>query len=103
MPTSPGSEMSAKSKVNTKKPVLATSTTALILENRPSNLPPKSAKEEQKHRQLYEAMLKGAKMKEVKDLNQEIRKSKQQKEQEKGIVAIQRIWKEEFIPHWDAV
>ena len=80
---------------------MATSTTALILENRPSNLPPKSAKEEQKHRQLYEEMLKGAKKKEVEDLHKEIKKTKQQKEQEREIVATQRIWKEEIIPNWD--
>ena len=102
VPTSP-SDVPGKSKGNKKKEVLATSTTALILENRPSNLPPKSAKEEQKHRQLYEEMLKGAKKKEVDDHHKELKKTKQQKEHEKEIMTIQRIWKEELIPNWDAL
>jgi len=102
VPTSP-SDVPGKPKGNKKKEVLATSTTALILENRPSNLPPKSAKEEQKHRQLYEEMLKGAKKKEVDDHHKELKKTKQQKEHEKEIMTIQRVWKEEVIPNWDVL
>ncbi|XP_065071299.1 TBC1 domain family member 12-like isoform X2 [Rhopilema esculentum] len=103
VPTSPQNQAPSKPKPSAKKPVMATSTTALILENRPANLPPKSAREEQRHKQLYEEMLKGAKKKEESDLHKELKKTKQQKQQEKGIVAIQRIWKEDVIPNWDAV
>ncbi len=92
-----------KMATKSKKPTLTTSTTGLIFENRPSNLPPKSAKEEQHHRQLYEAMLKGAKKREVKDLHQEIKKTKQQYQQENEIASSLRIWKEEVLVNWDAM
>ncbi|XP_016334383.1 TBC1 domain family member 14-like, partial [Sinocyclocheilus anshuiensis] len=43
------------------------STTALILENRPANLPAKPEEEAQKHRQEYEEMVAQAKKRELKE------------------------------------
>ena len=103
MPTTPAEDKPMKLISKAKKPVVASSTTALILENRPSNLPPKSAKEELRHKHLYEEMLKGAKKKEMEDLKKEQNLKKQQHNLEKEIVSIQRIWKEEIINNWDAV
>ena len=103
MPTTPTEDKPMKFISKAKKSVVASSTTALILENRPSNLPPKSAKEELHHKQLYEEMLKGGKRKEMEDLRKEQSLRKQQHNLEKEIVSIQRIWKEEIINNWDAV
>eukprot|EP00794_Sanderia_malayensis_P005458 gene5458-6141_t len=104
IPSTAANNLNRKSPaVKTKKASVATSTTALILENRPANLPPKSAKEEQHHKQLYEEMLKGAKKKEIKDLHKEIKKTKQQYQQENEIMSSLRIWKEEVVVNWDSM
>lgn len=84
-------------------PAVASSTTALIFENRPRNLPAKSPTEEKRHRQMYEAMIAEAKKKELKDLKQQKKKEKEKCKQEEGIVSAVTIWSSEILPNWDTM
>lgn len=84
-----------------KRETVGSSTTALIFENRPSHLPPKSAKEEQKHRQQYEEMIAFAKQKELKDKENEKKRLKQRQKLEDQLSNTVKTWKEEIIPNWD--
>lgn len=84
-----------------KKETVGSSTTALIFENRPSHLPPKSAKEELKHRQQYEEMIAFAKKKELKDQELERKKMKERQKLENQICNINKTWKEDVIPNWE--
>eukprot|EP00111_Clytia_hemisphaerica_P016153 TCONS_00047804-protein len=83
-----------------KKETVGSSTTALIFENRPLHLPPKSAKEEQKHREQYENMIAFAKRKELKDKEVEKKKLKERQKLENQISNIVTRWKEDIIPNW---
>ena len=83
-----------------KKKKEAASTTALIFENRPLHLPPKSASEEIKHRQQYEEMIAFAKRKAVKDNESEKKKLKNRQKLENQIANIVKTWKEDVIPNW---
>lgn len=83
-----------------KKETVGSSTTALIFENRPGHLPPKSAKEELKHRQQYDEMIMFAKRKEVKDQETEKKKLKERQKLDKQISNIVKTWKEDVIPNW---
>lgn len=84
-----------------KRETVGSSTTALIFENRPSHLPPKSAKEEQKHRQQYEEMIAFAKRKELKDKENEKKKLKQRQKLEDQLSNTVKTWKEDVIPNWE--
>ena len=98
-------DLSPKSSPSTlrrnKNLTVASSTTGLIFENRPSYLPPKSEKEEQRHREQYEAMLAAARRKELKDHLAEKRRLKERRKVEDQLSNIVKIWKEEIIPHWE--
>jgi hypothetical protein len=59
MPESPASTRSTGSGSKRYEDIVASSS-ALILHNRPSNLPAKSQDEEQKHRQEYQQMVEAA-------------------------------------------
>lgn len=83
-----------------KKETVGSSTTALIFENRPSYLPPKSVKEELKHRQQYEEMIAFAKKKELKDKDLEKKRQKERQKLENQISNIVKTWKEDVIPNW---
>ena len=97
--SSPNSSPSLLRKL-AKKETVGSSTTALIFENRPGHLPPKSAKEELKHRQQYDEMIMFAKRKEVKDKEIEKKKLKERQKLEKQISNIVKTWKEDVIPNW---
>ncbi|XP_078588854.1 TBC1 domain family member 14-like isoform X2 [Branchiostoma floridae x Branchiostoma japonicum] len=77
------------------------STTALILENRPTNLPPKSAEEEQKHREQYEAMVEEAKRREKKDIKQKMMQLQQQIKHENTVASAMEVWNSEILNNWD--
>ncbi|XP_078669042.1 TBC1 domain family member 14-like isoform X2 [Branchiostoma floridae x Branchiostoma belcheri] len=77
------------------------STTALILENRPTNLPPKSAEEEQKHREQYEAMVEEAKRREKKDIRQKMMQLQQQIKHEDTVASAMEVWNSEILNNWD--
>ncbi|XP_001372247.2 TBC1 domain family member 14 isoform X1 [Monodelphis domestica] len=79
------------------------STTALILEDRPANLPAKPAEEAQKHRQQYEEMVVQAKKRELKEAQ---RRKKQQEERcrlEESIGNAVLIWNNEILPNWETM
>ncbi|XP_071502850.1 LOW QUALITY PROTEIN: TBC1 domain family member 14-like [Diadema antillarum] len=79
----------------------ASSTTALILENRPLNLPAKNPEEEEKHKEAYTQMLKEAKKKELKLYKQKLKKMAQQLKYEDGIKSSLQVWQQEILPRWD--
>ncbi|XP_037576476.2 TBC1 domain family member 12-like [Dermacentor silvarum] len=77
------------------------STTALILEKRPSNLPAKNPEEEQKHKQEYEEMVKAARKKELKDARARKKQMQQQWKQEEQLAQATRTWVSEVLPCWE--
>ncbi|KAK3587488.1 hypothetical protein CHS0354_003630 [Potamilus streckersoni] len=104
------SEYQAKKQVNLaannrskKADIEVMSTTALILENRPMNLPTKDPEEAERHRQEYEAMVEAAKRKEQKELKQKRKQIQQQLRQEEQLLAASKAWIEEILPNWDSM
>ncbi|XP_032408676.1 TBC1 domain family member 12-like isoform X4 [Xiphophorus hellerii] len=79
------------------------STTALILEDRPSNLPAKSLEETHRHKLEYEEMVAGAKRREMKDAQKKKRQMKERHRQEDSISNAMVVWNTEILPHWDAM
>ncbi|CAG9861897.1 unnamed protein product [Phyllotreta striolata] len=84
-------------------PVHVASSSALIQHERPSNLPAKSLKEEQKHKDEYKAILAAAKKKEAQS---SVAKQKQQKLQlklEEQQAAAAKHFAQTVLPDWDAM
>ncbi|XP_029962855.1 TBC1 domain family member 12-like [Salarias fasciatus] len=79
------------------------STTALILEDRPANLPAKSVEETQRHKLEYEEMVAGAKRRELKEAQRKKRQMKERHRQEDIISNAMVVWNTEILPHWDSV
>ncbi|XP_070834407.1 TBC1 domain family member 12-like [Chaetodon trifascialis] len=79
------------------------STTALILEDRPANLPAKSLEETQRHKMEYEEMVAGAKRREMKEAQRKKRQMKERHRQEDSISNAMVIWNTEILPHWDTM
>ncbi|KAG8435244.1 hypothetical protein GDO86_013263 [Hymenochirus boettgeri] len=79
------------------------STTALILEDRPSNLPAKSVHETLRHRQEYDEMVAEAKKREVKEAQKRKKLMKERHRQEENIASAMVIWNTEILPNWDAM
>ncbi|XP_059215985.1 TBC1 domain family member 12 [Centropristis striata] len=79
------------------------STTALILEDRPSNLPAKSLEETQRHKMEYEEMVAGAKRREMKEAQRKKRQMKERHRQEDSISNAMVVWNTEILPHWDTM
>ncbi|XP_056147833.1 TBC1 domain family member 12-like isoform X2 [Lampris incognitus] len=79
------------------------STTALILEDRPANLPAKSLEEAQRHKLEYEEMVAGAKRREVKEAQKKKRQMKERLRQEESISHAMVIWNNEILPHWETM
>ncbi|KAF8764394.1 TBC1 domain family member 14-like [Argiope bruennichi] len=82
---------------------IATSTTALILENRPPNLPAKSFEEEAKHKQQYEEMIRGARKKELQDAKFRKKQAYHQQKLEEQLINATKTWNEEILPSWNSV
>ncbi|XP_062375473.1 TBC1 domain family member 12 isoform X3 [Sardina pilchardus] len=80
-----------------------TSTTALILEDRPANLPAKSMEEAERHRQEYEEMVAGAKRRELKEAQRKKRQMKERFKQEESIAVAMVIWNTEVLPNWESM
>ncbi|XP_065648245.1 TBC1 domain family member 14 [Hydra vulgaris] len=93
----PKSPSQIRSEKNTN---LVTSTTALILEHRPSCLPPKTPKEEQMHNELYAEIVESARRKELRDLQLQKKKMNERKKLEEQLSNLVKQWKEDFIPNW---
>ncbi|KAK9530969.1 hypothetical protein VZT92_012440 [Zoarces viviparus] len=79
------------------------STTALILEDRPPNLPAKSAEETQRHRQQYEQMVAGAKRRELKEAQRRQQQKEERLRQEEEISNTSLVWNQHILPNWDAM
>ncbi|XP_030635567.1 TBC1 domain family member 14 [Chanos chanos] len=76
------------------------STTALILEDRPANLPAKPAEEAQKHRQQYEEMVAQAKKRELKEAQKRRKQLEDRCKLEESIGNAALIWSQEILPNW---
>ncbi|XP_062417661.1 TBC1 domain family member 14 isoform X3 [Pungitius pungitius] len=76
------------------------STTALILEDRPANLPAKPAEEAQKHRQQYEEMVAQAKKRELKEAQKRKKQLEDRCKLEESIGTAAQIWNLEILPNW---
>ncbi|XP_028424552.1 TBC1 domain family member 12 isoform X2 [Perca flavescens] len=78
------------------------STTALILQDRPPNLPAKSAEETQRHRQQYEEMVAAAKRRELVAAERRQQLMTQRFRQEVEISHATLVWNQHILPHWEA-
>ncbi|XP_050815360.1 TBC1 domain family member 12 isoform X1 [Gopherus flavomarginatus] len=79
------------------------STTALILEDRPSNLPAKSIEEALRHRQEYDEMVAEAKKREIKEAHKRKRIMRERFKQEENIANAMVIWINEILPNWEGM
>ncbi|XP_077400059.1 TBC1 domain family member 14 isoform X2 [Vanacampus margaritifer] len=79
------------------------STTALILEDRPANLPAKPAEEAEKHRQQYEEMVAQAKKRELKEAQKRKKQLEERCKLEESIGSAAQTWNQEILPNWSAV
>ncbi|XP_064420143.1 TBC1 domain family member 14 isoform X1 [Latimeria chalumnae] len=79
------------------------STTALILEDRPANLPAKPAEEAQKHRQQYEEMVAQAKKRELKEAQRRRRQLEERCKLEESIGNAAVTWNNEILPNWETM
>ncbi|KAL1787192.1 TBC1 domain family member 12 isoform X1 [Sigmodon hispidus] len=79
------------------------STTALILEDRPANLPAKSVEEALRHRQEYDEMVAEAKKREIKEAHKRKRIMKERFKQEESIASAMVIWINEILPNWEVM
>lgn len=77
------------------------STTALILEDRPANLPAKSEEEAQRHRQEYDDMVAEVKKRELKDAQKKKKQMKERFKQEESIANAMLVWNNEILPNWE--
>ncbi|CAL8384177.1 unnamed protein product [Arctogadus glacialis] len=76
------------------------STTALILEDRPPNLPAKPAEEALKHRQQYEEMVAQAKKRELKEAQKRRKQQEQRCKLEESIGTAVQTWNQDILPNW---
>ncbi|KAK1175250.1 TBC1 domain family member 14-like isoform X1 [Acipenser oxyrinchus oxyrinchus] len=79
------------------------STTALILEDRPANLPAKPAEEAQKHRQQYEEMVAQAKKREIKEAQKRKKQLEERCKLEESIGNAAMTWNQEILPNWETM
>uniref|UniRef100_A0A673LKT6 TBC1 domain family member 14-like n=1 Tax=Sinocyclocheilus rhinocerous TaxID=307959 RepID=A0A673LKT6_9TELE len=79
------------------------STTALILENRPANLPAKPEEEAQKHRQEYEEMVAQAKKRELKEAQKRKKQLEDRCKLEESIGNAALTWSQEILPNWQSM
>ncbi|XP_062858700.1 TBC1 domain family member 12 isoform X2 [Trichomycterus rosablanca] len=79
------------------------STTALILEDRPANLPAKPEEEAQRHRQEYDEMVAEAKRRELKEAQKKKQQMKERFRQEDSIANAMVVWNTEILPNWDSM
>jgi len=86
-----------------KTDIEVSSTTALILENRPEGLPSKDPEEELKHKQEYEAMVEAAKKREQKEAKLRKKQLHRQLQQEEAMAAAVKVWNQEILPNWESI
>ncbi|XP_047439580.1 TBC1 domain family member 14 isoform X2 [Mugil cephalus] len=99
----PGNPTSPRQSVRKNLDFEPLSTTALILEDRPANLPAKPAEEAQKHRQQYEEMVAQAKKREMKEAQKRKKQLEDRCKLEESIGTAAQTWNQEILPHWSTV
>lgn len=82
-------------------PSHASSTTGLIFENRPFNLPTKSPDEELSHRAQYEQLLRDVKRREQKNAKQVKKNLLRKKKEEERMLSSIKIWQSEVMPRFE--
>nr|XP_027237732.1 TBC1 domain family member 14-like [Penaeus vannamei] len=75
----------------------------LIMENRPTNLPAKTAYEQLKHRQEYQQMVSAARKKELKEAKERKKAQASQQRLEEQMAAAVTTWNVEILPKWDTM
>ncbi|XP_054656645.1 TBC1 domain family member 14 isoform X2 [Dunckerocampus dactyliophorus] len=99
----PGNAMSPRQNVRKNLDFEPLSTTALILEDRPANLPAKPAEEAEKHRQQYEEMVAQAKKRELKEAQKRRKQLEDRCKLEESIGSAAQTWNQEILPNWSAM
>nr|XP_046237172.1 TBC1 domain family member 14 isoform X2 [Scatophagus argus] len=99
----PGNPTSPRQSVRKNLDFEPLSTTALILEDRPANLPAKPAEESQKHRQQYEEMVAQAKKRELKEAQKRKKQLEDRCKLEESIGTAAQTWNQEILPNWSTV
>ncbi|VDN06980.1 unnamed protein product [Thelazia callipaeda] len=80
---------------------LCCSTTGLILEDRPSTLPAKSLREQQRHKAQYLALIEAMKRKEEHRARQRQQLLETKRKEEDEAVAAAQIWCQRLLPNWE--
>jgi hypothetical protein len=88
---------------NPKAELQLVSTTGLLMESRPGNLPMKSAEEEKRHRAQYEQIIQQAKKKEERELQKQVKQRHEKCKREDELLNTVIIWKTEILPMWDTM
>ncbi|XP_076580905.1 TBC1 domain family member 14 isoform X1 [Chaetodon auriga] len=99
----PGNPTSPRQSVRKNLDFEPLSTTALILEDRPANLPAKPAEEAQKHRQQYEEMVAQAKKRELKEAQRRKKQLEDRCKLEESIGTAAQTWNQEILPNWSTM
>uniref|UniRef100_A0A672H007 Rab-GAP TBC domain-containing protein n=1 Tax=Salarias fasciatus TaxID=181472 RepID=A0A672H007_SALFA len=99
----PGNPTSPRQSVRKNLDFEPLSTTALILEDRPANLPAKPAEEAQKHRQQYEEMVAQAKKRELKEAQKRRKQLEDRCRLEESIGSAAQTWIQDILPNWSAM
>ncbi|XP_041634888.1 TBC1 domain family member 14 isoform X2 [Cheilinus undulatus] len=99
----PGNPTSPRKSVRKNLDFEPLSTTALILEDRPANLPAKPAEEAQKHRQQYEEMVAQAKKREMKEAQKRKKQLEDRCKLEESIGTAAQTWNLEILPNWSTM
>ncbi|XP_006893688.1 PREDICTED: TBC1 domain family member 14 [Elephantulus edwardii] len=99
----PGRPPSPKQNVRKNLEFEPLSTTALILEDRPPNLPAKPAEEAQKHRQQYEEMVVQVKKRELREAQRRKKQLEERCRLEESIGNAVLTWNNEILPNWEAM
>ncbi|XP_057712089.1 TBC1 domain family member 14 isoform X1 [Corythoichthys intestinalis] len=99
----PGNATSPRQNVRKNLDFEPLSTTALILEDRPANLPAKPPDEAEKHRQEYEEMVAQAKKKELKEAQKRKKRLEERCKVEESIGSAAQTWNQEILPNWSSM
>lgn len=86
---------------HTTQTLAAGSTTALILHDRPKDLPAKSAVEEKRHQRMFEQMMAAARKKELQNARDKIRQEKERRQKDKKVDDNLKEWTR-VLPNWES-
>jgi hypothetical protein len=89
------------SSTSTTRTTSKTSSTGLIFENRPTNLPPKSNEETLKHQVEYQKMCLEAKRAQQMFDEKEEQRQRLKLKREEFVSKSLKIWTQEILPYWD--